>query len=257
MDQETKNVVGYALMTVITVGAIVTLIFMEPMVQNPSYHNFSDQKDWWLIPNVGNTLSIFPFLIVGLLAIYHLQIKNDLKIVEELRTAYLLLFGGVALVAFGAAYYHLSPNNDSLVWDRLPMVVAFMALFSIVVGEFISIRWAKAMLWPAVVAGIASVVYWHFGEARGEGDLRFYALVQFLPMLIMPVIFVLFDSKFTGTRAYWWLLVAYILAKICEKFDAEIFELMGFISGHSIKHLLAAAGLYLLLKSYQQRSMKG
>lgn len=28
---------------------------------------------------------------------------------------------GVAAVGFGSAYYHLQPNDSTLVWDRLPV----------------------------------------------------------------------------------------------------------------------------------------
>jgi NADH:ubiquinone oxidoreductase subunit 6 (subunit J) len=42
---------------------------------------------------------------------------------------------GVAAVAFGSSYYHLKPNDDTLVWDRLPVssvpsVVQFIEAFS-------------------------------------------------------------------------------------------------------------------------------
>lgn len=30
-------------------------------------------------------------------------------------------FVGVAAVAFGSGYYHLKPDDDRLVWDRLPV----------------------------------------------------------------------------------------------------------------------------------------
>jgi hypothetical protein len=33
-----------------------------------------------------------------------------------------------------------------------------------------------------------TIVYWIIGEHYGSGDLRGYLLVQFLPMLIMPII---------------------------------------------------------------------
>lgn len=30
-------------------------------------------------------------------------------------------FVGVVAVAFGSGYYHLKPDDDRLVWDRLPV----------------------------------------------------------------------------------------------------------------------------------------
>ena len=253
MDQGRKNKFGYGLIIVIPLVAIVGLLFQSPIVQDLSYHVFADRNELWKIPNGWNTLSNFPFLIVGLMAIYQLLVKKNLHILDELKLAYLLLFCGVTMVALGSGYYHWSPDNTSLVWDRLPMTIAFMALFSIVIAEFISIRFAKFMLWPFVAAGITSVMVWYFGEAQGEGDLRLYVLVQFLPILIMPVIFIFFEPRFTCAAGYWWLLVTYLMAKLFEHYDGEILELTGLVSGHSIKHVLAAVGLLVILKTYQKR----
>jgi hypothetical protein len=165
-----------------------------------------------------------------------------------------LLFFGTFLVGFGSGYYHLDPNNQTLVWDRLPITVAFMALFSIIISEFISVRSGKTLLLPLILAGILSVAYWQFSEIRGEGDLRFYALVQFYPMLAIPIILICYRSRCTYVYAYWCLLLAYIIAKLFEHFDAEVYNVSGFISGHSLKHLAAALGMYVLLVSYQKRN---
>lgn len=255
MEQGRSKTIGYSLITIITVGVILALSYQAPIAQDITYHLFADQIRLWSISNFWNVSSNLAFLVVGIIGVFQLIIKGDLQIIEEIKAAYLLLFLGVAFVALGSGYYHLSPENQSLVWDRLPMTIAFMALFSIVVGEFISIRFARIMLWPAVIIGIASVMFWHMGEANGEGDLRFYALVQFLPMLLMPVIFIFFDSKYSRVSAYWWLLIAYLIAKLFENFDAEVFDYLGFISGHSIKHVVAAIGLFVLLRSYQKRQV--
>ncbi len=46
----------------------------------------------------------------------------------------------------GSGYYHLSPSNATLVWDRIPMSIAIMALLSIVIGEYMSIRLGAILL---------------------------------------------------------------------------------------------------------------
>jgi hypothetical protein len=40
----------------------------------------------------------------------------------------------------------------------------------------------------------------------------------------------------------------YILAKLFEGLDRQIFRAGGFISGHSLKHLAAALACYLVLR---------
>jgi hypothetical protein len=147
----------------------------------------------------------------------------------------------VLLTAFGSAWYHLAPSDARLVWDRAPMTVAFMALFALVIGDGVSERAGKRMLWPLVIAGLASVAWWHLSEQRGHGDLRPYALVQFLPMALIPLILILFGAGRLRTPLLWVALCAYGLAKLAEQFDAQTLTLTGFISGHSAKHLLSAA----------------
>lgn len=237
----------------ITVISIAVLFSLEPIAQNPAYHQFADQRSMMGVPNFWNAISNLPFLLVGIMGLYRLFQNNRINIVPDIKTAYILLFGGVLLVTFGSAYYHLWPSNHTLVWDRLPMSLAFAALFAVVVGEFASARLSKHILWPMVFIGMFSVIYWHFSETRGTGDLRLYILVQFLPMLLIPVLLWMSDPRFTLSSGYWLMLGAYALAKGCEHFDLTIFNAFGVISGHSLKHIMAALAVYLLLRSFTRR----
>ena len=128
-----------------------------------------------------------------------------------------------------------------------------MGLFSIVISEFISVRIGKLLLNPLLALGVCSVFYWHITEANGQGDLRYYAIVQFFPILAIPIILVTFKSLFNQVSAYWWLLAAYIAAKLFEHFDAQVHTLLTIVSGHSIKHVAAAIGVYILLRAYEKR----
>jgi hypothetical protein len=102
---------------------------------------------------------------------------------------------------------------------------------------------------------MASVFYWSFSELEGSGDLRAYVLVQFLPMLIMPLLFLFFKASFSLVSGYWYLLLCYLLAKIFEQFDSQIYELLGFISGHSLKHMVSALGVYILVRTFERRTL--
>jgi hypothetical protein len=133
------------------------------------------------------------------------------------------------------------------------MTIAIMALFSIIIAEFISVQKGKCLLMPLLLAGIVSIVYWYVSELNGVGDLRFYALIQFYPIVAIPIILICFNAKFTNEKAYWCLLIAYIIAKVFEYYDAEVFNALGLISGHSIKHIIAAFGMYVLLYYYEER----
>ena len=45
--------------------------------------------------------------------------------------------------------------------------------------------------------GVLSLVYWNVTEAQGEGDLRYYGLVQFYPIVALPLILWLFPKAVT------------------------------------------------------------
>jgi hypothetical protein len=51
--------------------------------------------------------------------------------------------------------------------------------------------------------GLFTIVYWIIGEHYGSGDLRGYLLVQFLPMLIMPIILLSFKRSTKQFSNHW------------------------------------------------------
>jgi len=132
------------------------------------------------------------------------------------------------------------------------MTIVFMALFSAIIEDRVSNRAGRILLWPLIVVGAASVGYWHLSELQGNGDLRPYGLVQFLPFVLIPLILILFQTGAMRTSFLWWTLVSYALSKIAENFDLEIFEITGTISGHSIKHLLASLAILFFVLAYHE-----
>ena len=244
------------LIVLLSAPAVTGLFFIDPVPQDAGYHNFGDTRQLFGIPNFWNVVSNLPFFVVGIWGSYLIGIKKIPNLIADIRYTYLAMYVGVTLVGVGSAYYHLWPDNETLLWDRLPMTISFVALFCIVVSEFVSVKAGKILLIPLLLAGASSVIYWYIGELSGIGDLRFYALVQFLPMILIPVILLFFHSRFDQTKAYWLLLLIYIVAKILEHFDVEILSAVGFVSGHSLKHIIAALGLYWLANSYRKRHLK-
>ena len=114
------------------------------------------------------------------------------------------------------------------------------------------------MLWPLLLVGVLSIVYWHMTERAGDGDLCPYGLVQFLPMVLIPMILLMFRSRLNGSVFLWANIAAYALSKITEHYDAEIYALTGTLSGHSIKHVLAAVGtLFIYLALRRRRLVAG
>jgi hypothetical protein len=224
---------------------LIALGLVDPIAQGVSYHNFADGRTLYADSNFWNVLSNAPFFFVGMYALFSLK---KMLYEKQMHKAFVLFFIGVSLVAFGSGYYHLDPNNETLIWDRLPMTIAFMALFAIMISEFISLEEGKKLLYPLLGLGVFSVSYWAYSD-----DLRLYAFVQFYPMIAIPMMLIFFKSSFTLRRGYWYLLLCYGLAKVFEHYDHAIYEILGFISGHSLKHMVAALGLYVLVRVFLKR----
>jgi hypothetical protein len=199
--------------------AVLFVIFAPAISQDETYHSFADQRTLAGIPNFWNVVSNVPFAVVGLLG---LRTARD--------AATKILFAGVLLTAFGSGYYHWSPNDSRLVWDRLPMTLVFMALVSIVIGH--------RLLYPLLAFGIASILWW-----IATGDLRLYAVAQFGAVFV--VVFAMFHSA--PARRLWPVLVLYSLAKLAEHYDQSIYAALP-VSGHTVKHLLAAGATHAILR---------
>jgi hypothetical protein len=238
---------------ILAASLIVAVFFVDPIPQDPEYHAFADTRTVLGVSNFWNVATNIPFLLVGAAGLYYAKSGERPGMLPELYFAYLVFFLGIFLTGFGSAYFHVAPGNATLVWDRLPMTIGFMGLFAIIVGEHISVRAAKRMLVPLLLIGIASVAYWDATEARGIGDLRPYAIVQFLPMLLIPLILLMYRSKYDNVDFLWFVIVLYALSKLFEYFDSAVFEFGELISGHSVKHIVAATGPLVFLYGIHNR----
>lgn len=242
-----KATIGYVLFAITALVGIVATFIAPPITQNVAYHQFSDQATLFGIPNFWNVVSDILFLVVGVMGLLRLS-----SIVSASKTQYMLFFLGITLVSFGSGYYHLHPSNTTLVWDRLPMTIAFMALFSIVISEFINEQLGRKLLLPLLIVGLLSIVYWQVFN-----DLKVYVLVQFYPIIAILISLIFFQSSYTLKWGYWLLVLAYIVAKLFEHFDAATHQGISWLSGHTLKHISAAVGIYLLLLTYQKRKAIG
>jgi DMSO/TMAO reductase YedYZ heme-binding membrane subunit len=127
------------------------------------------------------------------------------------------------------------------------MTVAFMGLFSLVLGERVISDYKNTTLVFLVACGIAAVLYWSWTEVNGRGDLRPYAVVQFLPLILMPLMLAMFPRKYLDSRLLLYALAWYLLAKALEHYDHQILSLVGAIGGHPLKHIAAAIGALCLV----------
>lgn len=232
---------------------VATFVFVDPWPQPPAYHEFADTRTIAGIANFWNVVSNFAFVIPGIAGLRYLAGPATPGLVEGTRTIYRILFAGLLLTAFGSSWYHLAPSNETLVWDRLPMTIVSMTLSAAIIAEFVSPDAGRKLLWPLLLTGITSVIYWGWTEAHGSGDLRLYGLVIFLPLIFIPAIVVTSRSPFDSSQYLLHALGLYLVAKLAEHFDHEIFSAGELLSGHAIKHVFAAAALWVLLRGIKSR----
>ena len=238
-----------ALIAGIPVVALVFLLFHGRMAQSevlPDYHNFADQRALWGVPNFWNVVSSLPFLLVALWGLR--AVGSRTAFVEKWeRTAYTILLIAVALTAVGSGYYHASPSDARLFWDRLPMAAVFMALLATTIGERISPQGGRLLLFPLLAAGVVSVLYW-----RVSDDLRLYALVQFYAVAALPLILILFPPRYSGTAGIVTMIALYGLALAFDRFDHQV-AAMANTGGHPWKHIAAAAAMFSYLSTLAHR----
>lgn len=229
-----------AILVILALFSVLAVFSLPPVAQDPAYHDFADRRGWLGISNFGDVAGNLVFLAVGMAGLFYSWRDRDGL---SFAPVWLVFFAGVFLTGLGSGYYHLAPSNGTLVWDRLPMTVAFMSLFSLLIAERVNEK-AGRMLFPVLlVLGAASVWYWDWTESAGSGDLRPYALVQFFPMLAIVAILALYPAAHKGTKYILYTLGWYVAAKFLEHFDRDVFDLTGqTVSGHTLKHVAAALG---------------
>lgn len=236
-----------AALAVLLLAPLLYLLFVHgaPIPQDQSYHVLADTRTRLGIRNFGDVASNVLFLVVGVAGMLRC-LGHDLS---GARASWTVFFLGVALVFFGSAYYHLAPGDDTLVWDRLPMTVAFMGLFAALVAEHLSGKIERPLLIGAVAIGIVSVFWW-----KHSGDLRIYVWVQAASLVAIPFVIALFPGRFTHRHYLLYGVGFYALAKVSEYYDREIFDLTSnALSGHSLKHLIAATGVYCVYLMLRRR----
>jgi hypothetical protein len=250
------------ILAILSLGMLLIAAIVPPIPQPPEYHQFADTRSYFGIPNFFNVVSNLAFLFVGIAGLTFLlssRVSSTYNSFVESRErwSYLILFLSAALVGVGSAYYHLAPDNGRLMWDRLPIAIAIMALLSATLMERVGLRAGLRLLPVLVAAGALSVMHWHWSEQRGAGNLNFYIVVQFYSILLIVLLGIFFPPRYTRGADIYIVFAWYSAAKLAEIADLEIYDFGHLISGHTAKHILAAAGVYWILRMLKLRKPLG
>jgi hypothetical protein len=246
------------LLGILAIVMVVLAVIIPPTPQPAEYHQFTDQRGYFGIPHFFDAASNIVFLLVGIAGLKFLLYPYGSATSRAFtkpfeRWPYLILFLSVIAAGFGSAYYHWEPDNERLVWDRLPMAAGFMALLAAMLTERISPRMGLQLLPFLLVAGVGSVLHWYWSEQLGAGNLNFYLVVQFCSLLIILLLVTFFPPRYSRGTDIYMVIAWYGLAKLAELTDQEIYAVGEVISGHTAKHLLAALAVYWILRMLQKR----
>jgi len=235
-----------AVLVVLAAGAMA---LHGPIPQLAHYHAFADQRRWLGIPHAADVLSNLPFAIVAAWAAWRLA--RGAGALGPALDGYAVFVAALALTAAGSSYYHWAPDDARLVWDRLPIALACAGLL----GAFLARTYptAHSRAWLVALGGfaVASVAWW----AR-TGDLRPYLLLQGAPLVVIPLWQAAIGAPARERIAFGVAIALYALAKVAELDDAAIFAATGFVSGHTLKHLLAAAAAAVIVAASTQISTR-
>ncbi|KAG5548671.1 hypothetical protein RHGRI_014126 [Rhododendron griersonianum] len=256
----------------VAILCFVVLMIVTPAIhQSEAYHDFADQREFLVSIMIYESLRYTKYTECGFQFPIpcnwspgaHTLLSQELFLAEGEVWGWSIFFIGVAAVAIGSSYYHLKPNDARLVWDRLPMTIAFTSIMAIFIIERINEQKGTVSIILLLLAGVISILYWRFFD-----DLRPYALIQFVPCIAIPLMAILLPPMYTHS-AYWlWAaglylpylhlsLYAgfYLLAKVEEAADKPIYKWTHHIvSGHTLKHLCAAMVPVLLALMLAKRS---
>lgn len=239
-------------------AALAAIAWLLPRIPQPlQYHDFADRRACFGMPNCFDTASNALFVLVGLAGLHFIFSEAGRRAFIDRREAipYRLFFLFAILVGLGSGYYHLAPDNGRLMWDRAAISLALMSLLAAILCERVSVASGLRLLPLLLTAGLGSAIYWGWSEAQGSGDLRAYGLMQLYPMLLIPLLLRLYPPRYSGDRDLLAVIGLYLLALLCDLTDHQIAALTGAVSGHTLKHIVAALAMYWVVVRLKRRRL--
>lgn len=242
----TERVLAFAL------AAMAAFAAFGPQVAAPAgYHAFADARPWAGIPNAANVLSNIAFFIAGAVGLWAAH-RARANIPDMARAMANLFFVGLLVTAAGSAWYHWAPGETGLAIDRGAMAVAFAGLLGMAAAAHVSARAGAALALAALLAGP-----WALHSAYG-GQLLPWGVLQFGGMALLAAL--AFVSPLPRAPQVRWLavLAIYGVAKVFEVADAAVLvATQGVVSGHTVKHLLAAAAAIPVIAAVSRADTAG
>lgn len=238
----------------LAMAALVAVL--PPLGQPQAYHRFADARALLGVPNFLNVASNLAFLWVALqgLAVLRKARPGAFTATTE-RWPYAVFFLGLAATCFGSSWYHLEPDHAGLFWDRLPIAACFGALLAATLGDRLGPGWGLGALAPLVIVGVGTVCYWRYSTAQGAENVLPYFAFQAATLFSLLALTLGCPSRYTRSKDLAYAALLYAVAVGAEQADAAIFTLGQIVSGHTLKHLLAAAATYQVVRMLHLRGI--
>ena len=225
--------------------AALAMLAFGPIQQPAGYHDFADRRPLAGIPNAADVLSNVGFAIVGAWGMWRLRGR---------RSPFRFMLVALVLTAIGSGYYHWMPNDARLFWDRVPITLTAAGLLAGYYAETHERERAVALTAVLAAAGVASVMWWSMTRHTGIGDLRPYLLMQGAPLVLVPLWQREARSPRRARLAFAFAALLYVAAKGAEAGDRAIFDALGVVGGHTLKHLLATVASAIVVADVTRRA---
>ncbi len=230
----------------LALALLLATAILGPEVMQPAHqHDFADQRFFGYLPCAADVMSNLPFALWGLAG---LLILPSVKLHRAITGLAALFFTGLIITAAASSWYHLQPNNTGLAIDRLGMTIAFAGLLGLAAADRASMRAGVMLSCLVLVFGPLSV--W---ASSMSGNLLPWLLLQFGGMAL--ILWLATRQPVKGALAIRWgiVILIYAAAKVSELADHAIYDLTSqFISGHSLKHIVASFAAWPVVLAIKQ-----
>ena len=197
-------------------------------------------------------LSNLPFALIGLWALWA---SRGLP-ARGVAGAWTVFALALVCTAAGSAVYHWAPHNASLAFDRLPIAWACAALLCAFLAERVDPRWARPAVLATALAG-GQRRRWRCGGGAKRPAAATCAPTSSCSSCrccwCRPALLMRLPPRTPRAvpGSAWWTVLGRLRAapRPSSWPTTAVLEQLGFVSGHTLKHLLAAAAAGWLLRA--------
>jgi hypothetical protein len=230
---------------------LLAALFGPAVVQPADHHHFADTRTLLDVPFCLDVLSNLAFALWGLAGALALRRVPADRLPPAQRGAAWLFFGGLVATAAASSYYHLAPDDMGLAVDRLGMVLAFGGLLGLAVADRVSERGGRAVALGVLLLGPASVAVWSV-----TGNVLPWAALQFGGLLVLAGLCAWRPLPGALGLRLGAVIALYAVAKVAEQGDHAVFAFShGMVSGHTLKHVIAACAAWPVLAALERRAV--